>query len=117
MEHSKLRRALAVVGLVCMAIFTVTFVIALYNPKLCNGVFSYAALVSGLLGVGFFLVVRFALRPRETSDYLPQADDDGEEGEDESADGENTDENEPADGNPTVDRPQDDEKNGENGTH
>lgn len=75
MENKKLRRALAIVALAFMAVFTVTFVIALYDPKLCGGAFSWAALVSGLLGVGLFLVVRFLLKDPPAPEYLPKGSD------------------------------------------
>lgn len=72
MDNKKLRRVLAIVALVFMAIFTVTLVITFYDPKLYHGAFSYAALISGLLGIGLFLIVRFLLKEKEKPDYLPE---------------------------------------------
>lgn len=77
--NTKLRRALAIVGLVCMAIFSVSLVIVLADRTLLNGAFGYIALVSGLLGVAFFLVVKYLLKDKEPPDYLPVPDKDDPE--------------------------------------
>ena len=87
MENNKLRRVLAIVALVFMAIFTVTFVITLVSPKLYHGAFSYAALVSGLLGIGLFLVIRFALKEKTPPEYLPE-DENGARARGKESDGE-----------------------------
>lgn len=76
--NTKLRKTLAIVALVFMAIFSVTLVIVFVNPDLCNGAFRYAALVSGLLGVGLFLIIKFVLKEKETPDYLPKETPPGE---------------------------------------
>ena len=76
MENKTLRRVLAIAALVFMGIFTVTFVITLVDPKLCHGAFGYAALVSALLGVGLYLLLRFALQPKGEAEYLPDPDND-----------------------------------------
>lgn len=73
MKEKKLRRILAIVALVFMAIFTVTLIITFVNPKLLNGAFGYAALISGLLGIGLFLIVRFLLKEKQPPEYLPKS--------------------------------------------
>ena len=74
MEKKKLRRALAIAALVFMAIFTVTFIIVLVDPGFCHGAFGYAALISVLLGVGLFLVVKFVMKDAPPPAYLPTPD-------------------------------------------
>ena len=74
MKQKKLRQALAIVALVFMGIFTVTFVITLVDPTMYNGVFGYISLVSVLLGVGLYLVIKFLLKEKEAPEYLPKED-------------------------------------------
>ena len=66
MNGNKTRRILAVIALVFMAIFSVTLVLTFVSPGMWNVAVAYAALVSGLLGVGLFLVLRFLLKPEES---------------------------------------------------
>lgn len=96
MENNKLRRALAIVALVFMVIFSITLVITLLNPRLYHGAFSYTALVSGLLGIGLFLVIRFLLKEKEPPEYLPK-DENGTPADAQASDGaENAAEDTPA---------------------
>lgn len=74
MKQKKLRQALAVVALVFMGIFTVTFVITLVDHTMYNGVFGYISLVSVLLGVGLFLIIKYVLKDKTPPEYLPQED-------------------------------------------
>lgn len=86
MNTKKTRRVLAVVALVFMAIFSVTFVITLIDPALLHGAFGYMALISFLLGLGLFLVVRFLLKPPADPAYLPAPDDENDDATTEAAD-------------------------------
>lgn len=75
----KTKQVIAIVALVFMAVFTVTFVLWLAAPKLWNGQFGWWALVSGCAGVGLFLLVKLVKTPEEKSqekrpDYLPDAE-------------------------------------------
>ena len=71
--NTKGKRIIAVVGLVCMAIFSVSFVIVLANRTLLGGAFGYIALVSGLLGIAALLSVKLFFKEEETPSYLPTA--------------------------------------------
>ena len=82
MSGNKTRRILAIIALVFMAIFSVTLVLTFVSPDMWNGAVAYAALVSGLLGVGLFLVLRFLLKPEESEQESKP--DGGEKGEQES---------------------------------
>lgn len=62
MNTNKTRRILAVIALVFMAIFSVTLVMTFVSPGMWNGAVGYMALISGLLGIGLFLVIRFVLK-------------------------------------------------------
>ena len=72
MSGNKTRCILAIIALVFMAIFSVTLV----SPDMWNGAVAYAALVSGLLGAGLFLVLRFLLKPEESN---PDGEREGEQ--------------------------------------
>lgn len=107
-----MRRVLAIAALVFMGIFTVTFVITLVDPKLCHGAFGYAALVSALLGVGLYLLLRFALQPKGEAEYLPDPDnDDARQNDVESASSSDTQNDENGKNDPSSDT-QSDEKDG-----
>lgn len=84
---NKVRRALAIVALVCMVVFSVLLAIVLASPKLRNGPLGYAALVTGLLGISLFFVVRFVVKGEGTPAYLPTPDDKEPEGADAETDG------------------------------
>lgn len=81
---NKVRRVLAIIGLICMAIFSVSLVVVLADRTLLGGAFGYLALASGLLGIALFLVVKFLVKEQGAPAYLPTPDDK----EDESEDGE-----------------------------
>ncbi|MDE7396035.1 MAG: hypothetical protein K2M95_07980, partial [Clostridiales bacterium] len=51
-------------------------VIVLADRTLCGGAFGYLALVSGLLGISLFLVVKFVVKEEGAPAYLPTPDDD-----------------------------------------
>ena len=82
MKADKTRRILAIVALVFMAIFTVTFIIVLVSPDILNGAVGYIALISALMGAGFFIVVKFVLK--DPPEYLP-GDESGDEADDTDA--------------------------------
>ena len=88
MKKEKTRRILAVIALVFMLIFSVSLVIVLASSAMAKHAVGWIALVSGLTGVGLFLVVRFVLKEKTPPEYLP-ADADGNRA-DPNADG-NTD--------------------------
>lgn len=92
---------LAVIALVFMAIFSVTFVITLIDPSLLHGAFGYMALISFLSGLGLFSVIRFVLKPPPDPAYLPAPDDENDDSAadtatDEQADAKESDASEPA---------------------
>ncbi len=76
MNGNKTRRILAIIALFFMAIFSVTLVLTFVSPDMWNGAVAYAALVSGLLGAGLFLVLRFLLKPEESN---PDGEREGEQ--------------------------------------
>ena len=97
MKENKTKRILAWIALGLMAIFSVTLVVTFASPDLCNGAFGWMALVSGLSGIGLFLVVRFVLKEKTSPDYLP----DEKEGEkDDTADETDGSANEPTESEP-----------------
>ena len=60
-----------------MVIASVTLVIVFINPNYLHGAFGYMALISFLLGVGFFVIVKFVLKEADaTPEYLPSSDND-----------------------------------------
>ena len=80
---TKGRRIIAIIGLVCMAIFSVSFVIVLANRTLLHGAFGYIALVSGLLGIAALLSVKVLFKEPERPSYLPTPSGDADEDENE----------------------------------
>lgn len=79
MNRNRVRRVLAIIALVFMVIASVTLVIVFINPNYLHGAFGYMALISFLLGVGFFVIVKFVLKEADaTPEYLPSSDNDDE---------------------------------------
>ncbi len=77
MNRNRVRRVLAIIALVFMVIASVTLVIVFINPNYLHGAFGYMALISFLLGVGFFVIVKFVLKEADaTPEYLPSSDND-----------------------------------------
>ncbi len=87
---NKGRRAIAIVGLCFMAIFSVSLCLVLADRTLLGGAFGWIALCSGLLGVAAFLVVKFVVKDTNTPfdakkgppPYLPVPDEGEADGED-----------------------------------
>lgn len=74
MNKKKTRRVLAVIALVFMAVFSVTLVIVFVSPTLLNGAFGYMALISGLLGIGIFLLLRYVIKDDTAPDCENKSD-------------------------------------------
>ncbi|MDR2202514.1 MAG: hypothetical protein LBP26_07170 [Clostridiales bacterium] len=55
---TKAKRILAIIALGFMAVFTVSFVAFLIDPKMLNGVIAFVALFSGVFGIGLFFVIK-----------------------------------------------------------
>lgn len=56
----KLKKAVAITALVFVGIFTVSFVVFLFDRTLLNGAIGFLAMFSGGIGLALFLVVKFS---------------------------------------------------------
>ena len=56
----KVRRIIAIIALVFVGLFSVAFVMYLYDSALFNGAIGYVALFTGGIGLALFLVVYFS---------------------------------------------------------
>lgn len=54
----KTKKILAIIALVFVGIFTVAFVVFLVDPYMFGGVVAYITLVSGVVGIGLFFVIK-----------------------------------------------------------
>ncbi len=94
MNRNKVRRIIAIIALVFMVIASVTLVIVFINPDYLHGAFGYIALISFLLGVGFFVIVKFVLKEETAApQYLPAPDDEEDNAAEKANDGQENDEN------------------------
>lgn len=56
----KLKKAVAITALVFVGIFTVSFVVFLFDRTLLNGAIGFLAMFSGGIGLALFLVVKLS---------------------------------------------------------
>lgn len=54
------RKVIAIIALVSVAIFSISFIFTLSGSKLLNGQMGFVSLFFGLLGLALFFVVRFS---------------------------------------------------------
>lgn len=64
----KQKRIIAIIALVFLAVFTVSFVVFLFDRTLLNGAIGFLALFSGGIGLALFLVIRLS---RDNTDDIP----------------------------------------------
>ena len=62
---SKSRRIIAIVALVFVGLFSVSFVMYLLNSAMFNGAIGYIAMFTGGIGLALFLVVYFSRKSDE----------------------------------------------------
>ncbi len=67
----KVKQILAIIALVFMGIFTVTFVMFLYNPRMFGGVLAFIVFASGVLGIGLFVTIKAADKEKKTDGEPP----------------------------------------------
>ena len=58
--NPKMRRIIAIIALVFVGIFTISFTLMLYNRDLLDGSITHIALFSGAVGLALFLTLKFA---------------------------------------------------------
>lgn len=70
----KLRQVVAIIALVLVLIFTVSFIMYLTDSTLLNGSVGFLALFSGGFGLALFLVVRLTAPKAQEEEEEPSAD-------------------------------------------
>lgn len=85
----KVRKILAVVGLVFVAIFSIALALFFANPNMFDGLLAFVCLVSGFVGLSCFLIIKVIDRDKthglagkvdtDGDNYLPTADEEESE--------------------------------------
>ena len=78
--NRKFRKAMAIVSLIFMALFTVALILSLVNPKMFNGSIGYIALFTGFIGLSVFFVIKLSDKSTAKKDEITPTDgaDEGE---------------------------------------
>ena len=74
----KTKKILAIIALVFVGIFTVAFVVFLVDPYMFGGVVAYITLVSGVVGIGLFFVIKAFSKKGGEAEETDEPETDGE---------------------------------------
>ncbi len=81
--NKKLKKAMAIVALIFMAIFTVSLVLCLALPTALNHGFGYITLFTGFVGISVFVVIKLSERAETKTPHITADDKDNQGGEEE----------------------------------
>ena len=75
----KLKKIIAIIALVFMALFTVSLILTFYDRTLFNGAIGFFTLFTGGVGIALFFTIKLSRSPEDYEQQEGKEDENGEE--------------------------------------